>query len=296
MISIAMTTYNGERYLREQLDSILGQTIRDFELYVCDDNSTDSTWMILQEYQKKDNRLFLFRNEQNLGFKKNFEKAIGYCKGEYVALSDQDDEWMPDHLEKLLSIIGDNMLACGNSDLIDEKGNKIGLTLAEMESLDVFPENPIDLAYTITYFRSAFQGASMLIKRDFLPYALPIPEGANYHDSWFSLLSCFLGGMAYTFDIVNQYRMHSSNVTGHRVVRKSKFKDFKEQILFSGRAYDRKFLIEGVRERIPNLSSEELEFINSSLERIHNSDSLYGRITNIPFRIKNYYKIYSCKR
>lgn len=294
MISIAMTTYNGERYIREQLDSILGQTLSDFELYVCDDNSTDGTWTILEEYQKKDDRLYIFRNEKNLGFKKNFEKAIGFCKGEYVALSDQDDVWMPNHLEKLLSIIGDRKLACGNADMINGDGVKIGLTLAEMESLDHLSTIGLDQALTIVYFRSAFQGASMLIKRDFLEKALPIPNGVNYHDSWFSLLSCFSGGIAYSFDVVNQYRMHAANVTGYRVVRKSKWNDFIQHLLYDGKYYDREHMLKGVLERIPNLTDEELNFIQSSLKRILRSKSKWGRIMNLPFRINNFKKIYSC--
>lgn len=72
MISIAMATYNGEKYLREQLNSILNQTYSDFELIICDDCSKDSTVKILEEYAKKDNRVKYFLNEENLGFKKKF--------------------------------------------------------------------------------------------------------------------------------------------------------------------------------------------------------------------------------
>lgn len=289
-----MATYNGERYLSYQMDSILNQTIQDFEVIVCDDNSSDSTWDILEKYQAKDSRIKIFRNFENLGFKKNFEKAMSLCKGDYVALCDQDDVWKPNHLEKLFSIIGNRMLACGNADLIDSEGRKIGLTLAQMESLDRLPSKGLDQAYTIVYFRSAFQGASMLVKRAFLEIALPIPQGANYHDSWFSLLSCFNGGIAYTFDSVNNYRMHNSNVTGHRVTRKSKIKDFIEQIFFSGKTYDRRFLLEGVKERIFNLSVDEVSFIDNSLKRINRAETIWGRILNFPFRLLNYKKIYSC--
>ncbi len=289
-----MATYNGERYLSYQMDSILNQTIIDFEVIICDDNSSDSTWDILQKYRAKDSRVKIYKNPENIGFKKNFEKAMSFCKGDYVALCDQDDVWMPDHLEKLYSIIGNRMLACGNADLIDGEGKEIGITLAQMESLDRFPSQGLDQAYTIVYFRSAFQGASMLVRREFLEKALPIPQGACYHDSWMSLLSCFNGGIAYTFDSINKYRMHNSNVTGHRVSRRSKIKDFIEQILFSGKTYDRRFLLEGIKERIRNLSDEDIRFIDNSLTRINRSDSLWGRILNFPFRLINYKKIYSC--
>lgn len=122
MISIAMATYNGEKYLREQLDSILAQTIQDFELIVCDDCSTDSTVQILNEYVEKDSRIKVFVNAKNLGFRKNFEKAIGLCKGEYIALSDQDDIWMTEHLELLVDNIQNKDLIAGNSELIDSLG------------------------------------------------------------------------------------------------------------------------------------------------------------------------------
>ena len=101
MISIALASYNGSKYIREQLDSILEQTYQDFELIICDDCSTDNTWQILQEYAQKDSRIKVFENERNLGFKKNFEKAISLCNGKYIALSDQDDIWIDNHLEVL---------------------------------------------------------------------------------------------------------------------------------------------------------------------------------------------------
>ena len=104
MIGIAMTTYNGEKYLKEQIDSILNQTVSDFELIVCDDVSSDSTMDILNDYAEKDDRVHVFRNEENLGFLKNFEKAIRICLdrgAEYVALADQDDIWAENHLEVL---------------------------------------------------------------------------------------------------------------------------------------------------------------------------------------------------
>jgi glycosyltransferase involved in cell wall biosynthesis len=76
MISIALAAYNGEKYIHNQLDSILNQTWQDFEIVACDDKSTDTTWDILQEYQRQDNRIHCFLNEANLGFKKNYTQEI----------------------------------------------------------------------------------------------------------------------------------------------------------------------------------------------------------------------------
>ena len=93
-IDILMATYNGEKYLREQIDSILNQTFKDFNLIICDDCSKDSTWQILEEYQKKDSRIKIIKNEKNLGYNKNFEKLLSFVKSDYFMLSDQDDFWL----------------------------------------------------------------------------------------------------------------------------------------------------------------------------------------------------------
>lgn len=291
--SIAMTTYNGAIFLREQLDSILEQSVRDFELIICDDCSSDDTWEILEEYALKDKRIAIFKNESNLGFKKNFEKAITLCTGDYIALSDQDDVWAPNHLEILFSIIGENMVACGNSDLIDEDGKKIGLTLNEMEALDSKNSNNLKRAYTILYFRNPYQGAAMLIKREFFTKALPIPEDVKYHDAWFSMLSCFYGGMNCTDKIVNQYRMHSHNVTGKRKKRKSRLKTLIYQILFPHAVMDRPAMLRTIVERIDHMSKEQILFINEAKRVLDQNMSFNGKILNALFRITHYKTIYS---
>lgn len=210
-ISIALASYNGERYIREQLDSILAQTVQDFELIVCDDCSTDSTVEILNKYAEKDGRIKIFENETNLGFKKNFEKAISLCSGEYIALSDQDDIWLPEHLEKLLSIIESNSLACGNALMVDGCGNSLGRNLNEVDSLFAF--NSETVLYKQFFSSNPFQGASMLLRSDFVRSVLPVPEKIRFHDSWFAYCACMENGIAYTFDAINKYRQHGNNVT-----------------------------------------------------------------------------------
>ena len=120
LISIAMCTYNGERFLNEQISSILEQTYRNFELVIVNDNSKDNSINIIKEYQSKDNRIKLFQNNKNIGFLKNFEKAISLCRGDFIALSDQDDVWKKNKLEIFLKNINDNMLIYLDAILIDE--------------------------------------------------------------------------------------------------------------------------------------------------------------------------------
>ena len=111
-IDILLATYNGEKYLREQLDSILNQTYQNFKLIVSDDCSTDLTREILKEYEEKDKRIIVFYQEKNLCYIKNFEFLLKNVKSEYYALSDQDDVWKPEKIEVAM-----NMLKENNADL-----------------------------------------------------------------------------------------------------------------------------------------------------------------------------------
>lgn len=293
MISIAMATYNGAKYIREQLNSILNQTIQDFELVVCDDCSTDRTWDILEAYAKEDSRIRVYLNDVNLGFKKNFEKALSLTTGEYIALCDQDDIWTENHLELLLSNIGDRMVSAGNSGLVDEKGVSIGMTLQQMEAFDHYPKDDLSRALSFLLFRNPVQGAAMLIKRDFLYKALPIPDGVKYHDAWFSVFCCFYVGMAYTETIVNNYRMHCNNVTGHRVKRKSRIRHLLRSIRHD-LSYDRAAMIQAIEERIENLSIEQKKVLKRCSKVISRNKTLFGRLLNSVYRVLHFRTIYSC--
>ena len=104
-ISLAMTTYNGEKFLREQLESIYSQTRVPDEVIVCDDNSSDGTIQILEEY-RQNKGLIYYVNKPALGVNSNFYKAISLCTGDYIALSDQDDIWKCDKIKKVKQIRG----------------------------------------------------------------------------------------------------------------------------------------------------------------------------------------------
>lgn len=288
-----MATYNGAKYLREQIDSILSQTISDFELIICDDCSNDETWNILVDYASRDNRIKIYRNNENLGFKRNFEVAINKCKGDCIALSDQDDIWLPSHLEILYNLIGDKVIACGNALMINSEGESIGITLQEMESFNYVADDNLQMASSIIFFRNPFQGASMMIRRSFLNYALPIPETIKYHDSWFSNLSFFCGGIAYTTQIVNNYRMHGNNVTGMRIKPRSKVRTLASHILFAKTALEIKNTVSCVLDRIPNKNGEEAKFLVDTLRKLQRASSIWGRLLNGLYLIRHYKTIFN---
>lgn len=277
-----MCTYNGAKYVKEQLDSILQQTVADFELVVCDDCSNDGTWEILQEYASGHDIIRLFKNEQNLGFLKNFEKAMGLASGEYIALSDQDDIWMPNHLEVLMNLLGERTIACGNSLLVDENGNSLGMSLKEQEDLTVVSENPLDLALSVMVYRNPFQGAAMLFRRSFLEKALPIPEGINYHDSWFAALACFMEGISYTDEVILCYRMHGENLSGLHS-KKSRGSILNKR--YEGKyIVDRPIMLEAMVNR-KVLDSFSKKRIAAWLKRYFNlnRDTMVGRMVNRVF-------------
>ena len=184
MVSIAMVTYNGEKYLREQLDSILRQTYTDFELIICDDSSSDGTWKILTEYAKKDSRIQIHQNKSNLGFKKNFEKAVSFCRGEYIAFCDQDDVWEDFKLQVSIDNIGEKYLLCTDSLMVDSDLNSLGHTLKEFSGIKQLPSETDILLRQLVHHGFA-QGATILASSNFIRECLPIPEDCIFHDRYF---------------------------------------------------------------------------------------------------------------
>ncbi|MDD2567937.1 MAG: glycosyltransferase, partial [Thiovulaceae bacterium] len=127
-ISIVLATYNGARYLSEQLNSLLQQTVVPHEIIIGDDNSQDGTLEIAQKYATK-LPLKIYKNEVNLGFTKNFESALQKATGDFILPCDQDDIWESTKLETLLAAIGENSLVYADSLLVDENGNSLEKTL-----------------------------------------------------------------------------------------------------------------------------------------------------------------------
>lgn len=296
MISIAMATYNGAKYIREQMNSILMQTIQDFELVICDDCSGDNTVTILQEYADNDSRIRLFKNDVNIGFKKNFEKVIRMTHGDYIALCDQDDIWFPDHLEVLFNSLGaDVSLVCGNSSLINSNGQELGLSLSKTESYDRIEETDCtNIAYTLLFWRNPFQGAAMMMRRDFINYALPIPEIVSYHDVWLSSLACFCGGMKYVNEPVNKYRQHENNTSGGKIVRIKKFRTYLEHIRRPCLSY-RLPMTEEIIRRSTNLCIEKRKLLTLAVKYHRRRQHLRGRLLNALFELIHYRLIYSCR-
>jgi glycosyltransferase involved in cell wall biosynthesis len=205
-ISIALCTFNGERFLRPQLDSLLAQDHPTLEVVAVDDGSRDGTMAILEEYAARDSRLRVFRNPENLGFRRNFERAMGLCKGELVAPSDQDDVWRSDKLSLMSATLGDAAAIYCDSELVDTAGRPLGKRLSQM-----LPLGPVhDPAAFL--FDNCVSGHALLFRRALLERALPVPEGV-FHDWWLAFVAAGAGGVAYHPEPLVRYRQHADSVT-----------------------------------------------------------------------------------
>lgn len=228
MISIALATYNGERYLRFQLDSIYNQTFTDFEVVVCDDCSTDSTVNILEEYSQQFG-LKYYVNSERFGFVRNFEKAIGLCKGEFIALCDQDDIWLPDKLAILSAEIKDYSLCCSDAFLMNSAGEIISNSVYSHSGIKFHKEEQFN--YLI--HGNFVMGCTMLFKKDLLGFILPFPADTTYHDWWISIVASLKDGIQFIDMPLIKYRTHGDNQspTALKAKYNTLFRKIKEVIL-----------------------------------------------------------------
>lgn len=211
LISIAMSTYNGERFIKEQIDSILDQSYANLELIITDDGSSDQTIEIIENYQENDTRIKLYQNETNLGFVQNFAKAISLCEGEYIALADQDDIWKKDKLKTFIEKIGENVLIYSDADLVDEHAASMGKELIRPDRELVSGAN--NRAFLL---ENCVSGNTLMFKKELLPYILPIPEGASFHDRWIVFVATTYGSITYTEEPMTYYRRYSEQITKKR--------------------------------------------------------------------------------
>lgn len=212
-LSIILPTYNGAYYVGPQIDSILAQTFGDFELIISDDASSDQTCEILDDYARKDPRIKIRKQGCNLGFKRNFEFLLTEATGRYVALADQDDIWIPTHIELLMKSIGNSLLACGNCELVDSTGRILGRTMKDEAGIEFVPADMESQFHHLLY-NNFVQGCTALISRRLIDLALPIPENVRFHDYWLASVAALTSPIVYIDEAIVKYRQHDNNVIG----------------------------------------------------------------------------------
>ena len=208
-ISVAMISYQGAKYIEEQLDSILVTLGTNDEVIVSDDGSTDGTREILLRYQESDERVRMIDGPK-AGVKANVENALRACQGAYIFLADQDDIWMPDKVERVLEVLSDA---------------KVGLVVHDAVVTDGTCENVVlESFYTLkgsgagvlkNIWRNTYIGCCMAFKRELLEEVLPIPSYIEMHDQWIGVINDQLKrGTKFIPDQLIKYRRHGNNASG----------------------------------------------------------------------------------
>jgi len=215
LVSIALCTYNGERFLARQLDSLIAQTYKNIEIIAVDDCSGDDTVAILSAYATDHPHIFIYSNENNVGFLKNFEKALGYCNGEFIALCDQDDLWDSRKIELQVAAMGNNQIVYHDSELINDDGDALGKKMSDIFNFYRGGQPEAFLFY------NCISGHAMMIRRDLLKHALPLQD-IYYHDWWLAYVGANTGTVDFIPQCLVKYRQHNDSSTD--LLRKNKVK------------------------------------------------------------------------
>lgn len=210
LISVAMTTYNGDRYLREQLDSLYNQTRVPDEIVVVDDNSKDKTQEILEEYHREKGLKCIF-NKEGVGVNRNFYKAICACKGKYVAICDQDDVWMPNKVEILLKKIQE--IECGKPACVSSQIVNVDENLNILTSTKKMDNDSYSLKSNV-YGIGLCQGCTMIVNRLLVESFVDFPVAHFLYDAYIGLLATCIGNKYNLAEPLMYYRRHRNNVIG----------------------------------------------------------------------------------
>ena len=216
-IDILLATYNGEKYLKEQIESILNQTYKNIHLIISDDCSKDETRKILKEYEK-DERVEVHLQTKNLGYIQNFEYLLKQVKNDVYMLSDQDDIWLPEKVEKSIQVLKENNadMVFGDLEVVDQDLKTIYPSFGDFMLLNRKIKKEIN-SYKLNYLYNCVTGCTIISKKKFINDILPIPHESKYvvHDHWMALMvSLNKGKMVYMPEKYIKYRQHGNNQIG----------------------------------------------------------------------------------
>jgi len=276
LVSVVVSTYNGAKYLKEQIDSILQQTYSPMEIIIIDDASTDETQSIAANYCSNHSNVFLHAFENNVGYIKNFERGIALAKGSYIALSDQDDWWDPTKISKLMNCIGSYDLAYCDSSFVDENLNSMHSSFSKKKNL-IHIQNPLQLLLD-----NVVSGHACIFRSELYKQAIPFPESIP-HDWWLAYVASVGNGIFYLNQPLIKYRHHSTNIIAS--VKKEK-KNRKNKKSKKQKFQDRRNRIDAFLKKCPEYLKEEKEII-SAIKKSYQNFSLINNIKRVSLFFKN---------
>ena len=219
-IHIVLATYNAETYIREQIESLLNQTVTDFKIEVCDDGSSDRTIEIIKEYEKQDSRVTLHCNKTNIGYIHNFMQGILRSEAPYIMLCDQDDIWNPNKIEVTLAAMEKaeekekNVPVLVFTDAMNydsETGKELGRFHASSH-LDI---KKVDTAHL--FMENKCIGCTVMVNEKIKAFLQEIPGQVRVHDWWLALICSHFGKVVYVDEPTLLYRQHSGNIIGRHM-------------------------------------------------------------------------------
>jgi glycosyltransferase involved in cell wall biosynthesis len=237
MIDILLATYNGEKYLNQQIDSILAQTCKDFRLLIRDDSSSDNTINIIKNYISKfpDKIRLIVDNKGRLGIAQNFAALLESSQSEYIMFCDQDDVWLADKIELTLNAMrtaeknypGLPLLVHTDLRVVDENLNIIADSLWHLIGIDTRTASNLDKLIV----RNSVTGCTMMINSKARDISLPIPQEAPIHDWWMAMNVAKLGKIIQITVPTILYRQHSGNVISAGKKNPYRISDYKNRII-----------------------------------------------------------------
>ena len=204
MISVCIPTYNGQKYIKQQLESILIQLSQDDEIIISDDSSSDDTLNIIKSLN--DSRITVFENNTFHSPIYNLENALKYAKGDYIFLSDQDDIWKKNKVKIIIDNLQHSNLVVHDAEIIDEHNNLIN------ESF--YKTNKTHSGVIHNLLKNGFIGCCMAFNRKVLEVCLPFPKNIPMHDSWIGIKTyCTVKNVKFIPDKLIEYRRHGNNAS-----------------------------------------------------------------------------------
>lgn len=202
MISVCIPTYNGEKYIRKQLESILSQLSYNDEIIISDDSSTDNTIQIVEKLN--DPRIKIFKNNKFKSPIFNLENAIVNSKGDFIFLSDQDDIWKPLKVNTILKFLDSGYsLVVSDCEIIDHEDKVVEKSFFRLKN-----SGP---GFFKNFYRNSYLGCCMAMNRQSIDYILPFPKNIAMHDIWIGLISELKGKVLFIDDQLISYRRHFGN-------------------------------------------------------------------------------------
>lgn len=203
MISICIATYNGEKYIKEQLDSILMQLEDDDEVIISDDSSTDTTIKIIESYN--DNRIRIYKNQKFKSPIFNFENALNIASGDYIILSDQDDIWNINKISTIKKYLKSYDLVLSDTNIINANGDEIDTSFYKL--------NGSRKGLIKNLIKNSYLGCTMAFNRKILEKSLPFPKDIPMHDWWIGLIGEIYGKTYFIDKKLISYRRHGNNAS-----------------------------------------------------------------------------------